>query len=81
MSAPVVITIELTLTPEAAAGLKRFAEKVSHSDALAVLYPHVKKDLRIDQAYNIMDAFGAIDRALADGGVASWPWVETGRPR
>lgn len=73
------VTISLTLPAGAAAGLKRFAEKVSHSDAMVVLYPHVSKETRTDQAYEIMDAFAAIDKALADAHVSIWPWIESGR--
>jgi len=72
--------IILELDPAQAAGLKRFAEKVSHDNAMAVLYPHVRKEVRDDQAYAIVDAFSALDRALADAGARSWPWVETGEP-
>jgi len=77
----VSVTIIVTLTPEQAAGIKRFAEKVSHSDAMAVLYPHIPQPLRSDQAYQIMEAFGVIDHALTDAAVRSWPWIETGKPR
>lgn len=70
----------LELSPEQAAGLKRFADKVAHSDAMAVLYPHVRADVRSEQASEIIAAFDVLDRALADAGVASWPWIETGRP-
>ena len=71
------ITIELT--PEQAAGLKRFAEKVGHSDAMEVLYPHRPREQRSEQAYEIIHAFDAVNVALAEADVASWPWVETGR--
>lgn len=77
MSRTLRITVELT--PEQAAGLKRFAEKVGHSDAKAVLYPHLKPSLRDDQAYEIIYAFSAVEKALSDAGVTSWPWIETGR--
>ncbi len=74
------VTIALELTPEQAAGLKRFAEKVSHNDAMAVLYAHLTPDIRSEQAYRIIEGFSALERALVEAGVASWPWVETGRP-
>ena len=80
-STPTSVTIIVTLTPEQAAGIKRFAEKVSHSDAMAVLYAHVPQSLRSDQAFQIMQAFGVIDHALTDVAVHSWPWIETGKPR
>jgi hypothetical protein len=67
------------LTPQQAAGLKRFADKVTHSDAMAVLYPHVGRDLRSEQAYAIVGAFSAIEVALGEAGVNSWPWIETGQ--
>jgi hypothetical protein len=74
-----VMKITLELGPESAAGLKRFAEKVSHTDAMAVLYSHVKRDIRNHQAYQIIEAFGVLEKALADAKVASWPWIETGK--
>ena len=73
------IQLTVELTPEQAAGLKRFAEKVGHSDAMEVLYPHRPREQRSDQAYTIMQAFAAIETALADADVSSWPWVESGR--
>jgi hypothetical protein len=74
------VTITLNLDPHAAAGLKRFADKVSHSDAMAVLYPHVARYLREEQAYQIVQAFEVITRALADARVSDWPWIESGHP-
>lgn len=68
------ITVELTA--DQAAGLKRFAEKVGHSDALAVLYGHVSKDIRDEQAHSIICGFAALEKALAD--VPTFPWIETG---
>lgn len=74
-----MITIRLELTPEAAAALKRFAEKVSFADAAAVLYPHVKAEIRSDQASQIISAFAQLDTALEDAHVSSWPWIDCGR--
>jgi hypothetical protein len=74
-----VVRITFELHPENAAGLKRFAEKVSHADAMAVLYPHVERDIRDNQAYQIIEAFGVLEKALAEANVASWPWIETGK--
>jgi len=74
------VTVSLTLSPERAAGLKRFAEKVSHDQALSVLYPHVGAELRSEQADQIIGAFAQLETALADAGVRSWPWIETGVP-
>lgn len=73
------VEVRLTLTPEAAAGLKRFADKVSHEDAKRVLYPHVSADLRTEQAYQIINAFAEITARLTDAGVSDWPWIETGQ--
>jgi len=74
-----VITLTVELTPEQAAGLARFAEKVTYSDAQAVLYPHVSKDIRDEQAYQILAAFDQLSRRLLDAGVESWPWIDNGR--
>lgn len=74
------VTITLNLHPGQAAGLKRFANKVAHSDALAVLYPHVPPELRSEQAYQILQAFEVVRRALDEAYVSDWPWMETGRP-
>jgi hypothetical protein len=73
------ITCTLTLTAEQAAGLLRFAGKVCHSDAQAVLYGHVAGDLRSEQAHQIMSALAAMTRVLESAGVSSWPWLETGK--
>jgi hypothetical protein len=72
------VTITLNLDPQAAAGLKRFAEKVSHEQAKAVLYGHVSADLKSEQASQILGAFEMLNRALSDVEVRSWPWIETG---
>lgn len=74
-----MITIRLELTPDAAAALKRFAEKVTFEEASGVLYPHVKAEIRSDQASQIISAFAQLDTALADANVSSWPWIDTGR--
>jgi len=73
------VTVTLNLDPACAAGLARFAEKVTHADAMAVLYPHRPKQQREEQGYQIIQAFEMLRRALADANVRSWPWVETGR--
>lgn len=74
-----MITLTLELTADAAAALKRFAEKVTFEEAAAVLYPHVKAEIRSDQASQIISAFAQLDTALADAHVSSWPWIDTGR--
>lgn len=74
------ITITVSLPREQAAGLLRFTQKMGHSDALTVLYPHKPAVLRDEQAYQIVYALTALERALIGAGVASWPWIETGAP-
>ena len=74
------VTIRLTLTAEAAAGLKRFSDKVTHEVAQSVLYGHVQEAIRGEQAGAILGGFGALARALEEAGVRSWPWIETGKP-
>lgn len=71
--------ITLELTPEQASGLLRFADKMTHADAMRVLYGHVPKATREDQAYMILWAFDLLQRALTAKGVTSFPWIETGR--
>ena len=71
-------TITLELSDEQAAGLARFADKSGFAEAKAVLYAHVRKELREDQASTILAALGILERALAASGVRTWPWVETG---
>lgn len=71
--------VELTLTPEEAAGLCRFADKVSREMTLAVLYAHLPDALRDEQAFHIVDAFRKLEEALGNAGVRTWPWLETGR--
>jgi len=74
------VTITVNLDPGVAAGLKRFAEKVSFEQASAVLYPHVDADTRGNQAHAILIGLAKLDEALADAKVRSWPWIDTGRP-
>lgn len=71
--------LTVDLSPEQAAGLRRFAEKVSHEMAVSVLYGHVMSDIRINQISQILAAFGALEVALSDADVSSWPWIETGQ--
>jgi hypothetical protein len=73
--------LTLNLTDTQAAALKRFAEKVSLAQAASVLYAHLSKDIRADQAYEILHAFAALDDALVHANVHSWPWIATGQPR
>lgn len=74
------VTVTLNLDPACAAGLKRFADKITHGDAMAVLYPHRPKALRDEQAYQIIQAFEVITRALVDARISDFPWIETGQP-
>jgi hypothetical protein len=76
---PRQITVTFELPAEAAAGLKRFAEKVSRDQAKEVLYAHVPSELREDQAAEIIRGFAILEQALSDVGVHSWPWIESGR--
>ena len=73
------VTITLNLDPQCAAGLKRFAEKVTFEQAAAVLYPHVAGEIRSEQTYQILQAFEMLRRAMADAKVRDWPWIETGQ--
>jgi hypothetical protein len=74
------VTITLNLDPGVAAGLKRFAEKVSFEQAASVLYPHVHADIRANQTHAILIGLAKLNEALADAEVRSWPWVDSGQP-
>lgn len=73
------VRITLELTPGQAAGLARFADKVGHSEAMDVLYPHVARNIRSEQASEIIAAFAALAEVLAEADVSAWPWIDTGR--
>lgn len=73
------VTVTLNLDPAVAAGLMRFAQKASYEQAKSVLYGHLNTDLRSQQAGQILQGFEMLTRVLGDAGVASWPWVETGK--
>ena len=73
------IKITVELDPDEAAALARMCEKFTHSDATAYLYPHLPKDIRNTQAYQMVHATARVYAALADAGVRGWPWVD-GRP-
>jgi hypothetical protein len=75
------VTVTLELEPEQAAGLQRFAEKAGHAEAMAVLYPHVPKNVRAEQAHDILAALAELQAALTDARVRTWPWIESGRAR
>jgi hypothetical protein len=70
------VTVTLELEAAEAAALKRFAEKANRDHALSVLYAHVARPIREDQASAMLTAFAELERALAD--VAVFPWIETG---
>lgn len=72
------VCVTLELDADLAAALTRFADKVSHVHARAVLYPHVAADIRGEQAREIICAFGRLHEALTDAGARAWPWIETG---
>lgn len=74
-----MITITVELEDVEAAGLLRFADKVTHDDAMSVLAPHLPKPQRVEQAYNIIHGFSRLQDALQEAGVRSWPWSDTGR--
>lgn len=71
--------ITLELSPERAAALCRFMDKMSFSMAREVLYPHVPADVREDQACEIVHACSDVHKALTEAGVSGWPWVESGQ--
>ena len=71
------ITVELE--PEQAAALLRLCNKITHSDGLAYLYPHIPLGRRNDQAYDMMHATTKVAEALCDARVSEFPWIETGR--
>lgn len=76
---PRTITLTVELTPEQAAGLKRFAEKSGFEEAMAVLYPHIIRSIRAEQAATIVNAMCLVDAALGEAGVNAWPWIDSGR--
>jgi len=74
-----VVTITVELTPVQAAALLRYCDKSTYDMACAVLYAHKPKDLREEQASEILDGLRQVERALQEAKVRSWPWVETGQ--
>jgi hypothetical protein len=67
------------LTPGEAAGLKRLADKTGLSEAMAILYPHIDKEIKGDQAREILRALANIHKALETMNVSSFPWIDCGR--
>jgi hypothetical protein len=74
------VTITVELTPEQAAALVRLTDKTGHSEAMALLYPHVSKEVRDRQVSHVLGACDRVIRALGEAGCGSWPWIESGRP-
>jgi hypothetical protein len=72
------ITLILELTRNQAAALKRYAHKISHTDAMSVLYTHVNACVRAEQVADIQSAFPRVENALAQSHVSTWPWIDTG---
>ena len=75
------ITVTLKLTENQAAALRRFADKVSYTGAMSVLYPHIRTEVRSEQVADILSAFAEVEKALIDSHVLAWPWIDTGRAR
>lgn len=69
----------IELTANQAAALHRLCDKLTHSDAQNYLYGHISKELRSDQAYDMVRAAAGLQKALEEANVRGWPWVETGR--
>lgn len=74
-----MITITVELPPNHAAALKRLCEKFTHSDAARYLYPHVAREIRSDQAYDMVHATARLEKALEEAGVSGFPWIEAGQ--
>ena len=72
------IKIILELDPDEAAALARLCDKFNWSHADRYLYGHVSKEVRSEQAYQMVHALAAVEKALLEAGVGGWPWLETG---
>src|SRR3569832_160777 len=73
------IRLRIDLTAGEAAGLKRLVDKTGWSEAMAVLYPHVDKEIRGNQVREILRALAHIHDALETMNVSSFPWIDCGR--
>jgi len=73
------LAVEVEFSAEEAAALKRFAQKSNREHALSVLYAHVAKPIREEQASAVLSAFVQLERALE--GVSTFPWIESGQAR
>lgn len=76
--AAVSVKITLELERNHARALLRLCNKITHSDALAYLYPHVPLGVRNDQAYDVIHATIWLAEALCDNGANEFPWIESG---
>lgn len=74
-----MVTVTVTLEANEAAALKRLCDKITHSDAMKYLYPHLAKEVRNEQAYHIINATSELCEALCDAGVSDFPWINSGR--
>lgn len=74
-----LVKITVELEPNHAAALHQLCRKLGHTDALQFLQPHVPREIRIDQAYDLVHGCAVLERALSGAQVNYWPWIETGR--
>ena len=72
------IILRVQLTPGEAAGLKRFADETGWSEAMAVLYPHIDREIRGGQARQILRALSRVQEGLEALEVSSFPWIDCG---
>ena len=70
------VRITVALADVEAAALRRLCSKFTHSDAQQYLYPHVAREIRSDQAYDMVRATARVGVALEDANVSAWPWIE-----
>lgn len=73
------IRITVELEPNHAAALKQLCRKLGHTDALQFLQPHVAREIRSDQAYDMVHGCAVLEQALEQAEVSHWPWIDTGR--
>lgn len=74
-----MVKITLELEPNHAAALHQLCRKMGHTDALQFLQPHIPREIRSDQAYDMVHACSRLQEALEEQHVNYWPWIETGR--
>lgn len=70
------VTITVKLDQVQAPALYRLCDKISHSDALAYLYPHLPAETREAQAYDMVYAAERVRKALRDKDVTAFPWID-----